>query len=73
MAHWEGNKLMHNWYGSKRVDCVGIIRENKNKRKSQPLVFVADTIDDCFIKYYYEKPNAESVLASFLDWQHQTF
>ena len=72
MAHWEGNKLMHNWYGSKQADCVGIIRENKNKQKKQSFVFVAETIDDCFIKYYYEKPNAEEIFAAFINWQGAT-
>lgn len=70
-AHWNGNKLMVNWYGESEASEVGELCPNTNKRKYQPFVFIADTIDDQFILYLYEKPSAETLFYHFLQWQNE--
>lgn len=69
MAHWNGNTLMHNWYGNPRADDVGYLLPNTDKRKPEPFVFVADTFDDSFVRFYYEKPDADVVFEAFSNWQ----
>ena len=69
MAHWVNNTLVHNWYGSSHADEVGYLLLNTDKRKPQPFVFVADTFDDSFVRFYYEKPDADELFEAFSRWQ----
>lgn len=70
MPRFEGNILMHNWYGSAQEDDVAELMPNKNPAKPQPWVLVADCIDATYRKYYYEKPTAEEAFEGFLRWQN---
>lgn len=69
MARWIDDTLVHNWFGSDSEDVVGHLELCTDKRKPQKYMFVAETSDDEFVKYYYEKPSAEEVFGSFLNWQ----
>lgn len=69
--HWIGDELHTFWYGATRPDYVGTLRPNRDPRKRQRFVFTADTVDDRFVKFYYERPTAGEVMAAFLAWQER--
>ena len=73
MAKFVENTLIHAWYGSDKKDIVGYLKRNTNPSKPQAFIFIADTNDDTFRKYYYEKPTADEVLAAFIDWQNEDY
>ncbi len=69
MPRFDGDTLVHAWYDSSQEDEIGILIPNKDTRKPQPWVFVADTVDGQFRQYYYDRPTAKEVFTAFLGWQ----
>lgn len=67
--YWQGDTLMVYWYGSHEPSALGTLRKNTNPRYRQPWVFRADTVDDMFVRRYYERPTAAEVFKAFLNWQ----
>jgi len=69
MPYWENDVLMVQWFGADKPCRLGQLLKNTNKRKAQQYKFVADTIGDKFVAYYYHKPAPQTVVDAFLNWQ----
>lgn len=70
MAHWEDNKLWHNWFGHDKAEFIGELNPNTDKRKTQRFVFTSvEVMGKRFVRYYYETPPARIVLESFMLWK----
>lgn len=63
MARWEGDTLMHNWYGSDKEDDIAIWDEQKK-------VLLYDCIDDTVEFKFYYKPTSDEAFEKILNYQN---
>lgn len=68
MARWNGNTLMHKWYGSDREDEVAYWDGTPDKSGRGSLFY--DSIDRTVRFLFYTKPTAEEAFARILNYQN---
>jgi hypothetical protein len=68
-TYWDGDTLMHHWYGGKVADEVAYWQVYERPRNGRIGAVLYDGLSESKAWPFYEKPSAEVALAKILDWQ----